>query len=138
MIDIKYFDPDKLAAAMENDCPEVLFVLLHGSTAESGLVKPGSDIDIAVYLDRPIDLDLYSRIASVVSRATDDIAEPDIGILNKEDPVYRFEALTGRLLFTRDDELYHSFFSLTCREYESQLVDYEIQRKYRLEYNRSA
>ena len=60
-------------------------------------------------------------------------ADPDIGILNGAEPIYRFEALKGRLLFCRDEERYLDFFSLTCREYESQIADYERQRRYRLE-----
>ena len=55
----------------------------------------------------------------------------DIGFLNHAEPVYRFEALRGRLLFTRNVETYLRFFSLTCREYESQLADYERQYRYR-------
>ena len=56
----------------------------------------------------------------------------EIGFLNDAEPVYRFEALKGRLLFTRDRNEYLSFFALTCREYESQLVDYERQYRYRM------
>ena len=55
----------------------------------------------------------------------------DIGILNSAEPIYRFEALKGRLLFARDQERYVTFFSKTCREYESQMFDYERQLKYR-------
>ncbi len=58
--------------------------------------------------------------------------ECDIGILNNAEPVYRFEALRGKLLFARDYEAYLKFYSLTCREYESQLADYERQHRYRL------
>ena len=36
-------------------------------------------------------------------------------------------------LFARNAEQYAAFFSLTCREYESQMIDYEKQRRYRRE-----
>ena len=60
-------------------------------------------------------------------------AEADVGFLNRAEPVYRFEALKGKVLFCRDQETYVKFFSLTCREYESQIADYERQRQYRIE-----
>jgi thiamine monophosphate kinase len=57
----------------------------------------------------------------------------DAGILNSAEPVYRFEALKGRLLFVHDRVGYAAFYSLTCREYESQMASYERQRLYRQE-----
>lgn len=62
--------------------------------------------------------------------------ECDVGVLNDADPVFRFEALRGQLLFTRDRERYLDVYSLTCREYESQMADYERQHRYRLEARR--
>jgi hypothetical protein len=47
--------------------------------------------------------------------------------------VYRFEALKGRLLFARDRDFLAEFHSLTCREYETQMIHYARQRRYRLE-----
>ena len=135
---VKCFDFDSLADALQGECPEILFALLHGSTAQSGIINPGSDIDVAFYLDRPLDLELYCKISGVITNSINDVAEADIGVLNEADPIYRFEALKGRLLFARDKELYYRFFSFSCREYEAQMIDYEIQHKYRLEYRRSA
>lgn len=125
------FDIKKLSAQIQKACPQAVFALLHGS-AKDGKVNPGSDIDIALYIKGQPSLDLYSNASQAVSEVCPN-AEPDIGILNNAEPVYRFEALKGRLLFNNDLETYLHFFSLTCREYESQLADYQRQHKYRLE-----
>lgn len=133
------FDPDRLSRELEQRLPCIAFAYLMGS-AKEGLVEPHSDLDLAVYLDPKSPeqdssfdfLDFYST----TQRLVEEIVGPvrcDLGILNKAEPVYRFEALKGRLLFSRNEELRASFYSLTCREYEHQLFDYERQRRYRLE-----
>jgi hypothetical protein len=45
----------------------------------------------------------------------------------------RFEPLKGRLLFARDMNRFLDAYSLACREYESQMRDYERQARYRLQ-----
>ena len=123
------FDPAVLAARMRETCPEVVFACLMGSACD-GAVKPGSDVDLALYLESPPTLDLYGRVDEPVQSVAPG-AFCDVGWLHRAEPVYRFEALKGRLLFTREDETFASFFSLTCREYEEQLADYERQYAYR-------
>ncbi|MEA2013069.1 MAG: nucleotidyltransferase domain-containing protein [Verrucomicrobiota bacterium] len=118
----------KLGNSLKKEFPSILFAFLYGSTAQNGCLKNASDIDVAVYLNKTLDIDLYARISEVVAKGIGNILEPDIGILNNADPIYRFEVLKGQLLFSRDMEFYYSFFSLTCREYESQMIDYEIQK----------
>ena len=123
------FDVQTLADKIKESSPEVIFAFLMGS-ARDGIVVQDSDVDIALFISGKASLKLISKISDLVdSLATG--AETDIGFLNEADPVYRFEALKGRLLFCRDEEKYLDFFSLTCREYESQIADYEIQKKYR-------
>jgi len=161
------FDPEQLAREMKERLPAVVFAYLMGSAAEGlsesvaegvgrkaveagdegvaeegteGLVRPHSDLDLAVYLDpkclqKGSSFDLL-EFYSTAQQVVEDVVGPvrcDLGILNGVEPVYRFEALCGRLLFSRDEDLRASFFSLTCREYEHQLFDYERQRRYRLE-----
>lgn len=125
------FDPEALAEKLQRECSEIVFALLMGSAAE-GMIGPGSDLDIAVYVkDKPTGktyLHITEAIDSLVPGA-----DVDLGILNGNEPVYRFEALKGRLLFTRDQETWLHFFSLTCREYEHWMYHYEKQRRYRLE-----
>ena len=125
------FDIEKLSDALQNACPAIFFALLHGS-AKDGQVNAGSDIDIALYIDGKATLETYISAADAV-RQVCPAAEPDIGILNNAEPVYCFEALKGKLLLNKDMETYLRFFSLTCRQYESQMADYVRQHKYRLE-----
>jgi hypothetical protein len=125
------FNPDALAAILMAGLPEAVFCLLMGS-ATGGTVAAGSDLDLAFYLSERPSLEFYGRVAGAVRSLLPDV-RCDTGILNAAEPVYRFEALKGRLLFARDEERYLSFFSRTCREYESQMADYERQLRYRLE-----
>ena len=122
---------EKLSQSLRKECPEIIFAILHGS-AQNGTVKEGSDIDIALYIKGKADFELYMRIYKICI-STIRGCEPDIGILNNAEPIYRFEALKGKLLFSRDEDKFLDFFSLTCREYENQMADYERQRKYRIE-----
>lgn len=125
----KVFDPDALGRELSRDCPETVFALLHGS-ARDGRIWPGSDVDIAVWQAGPVTLDQIARIQALLDHLVPGV-RLDLGRLNGADPVYRFEALRGRLLFCRDRETYYRFFSLACREYESQMASYERQRRYR-------
>ena len=125
------FDPDELARTLEERVPEIIFAYLLGSAAD-GTVGPHSDLDLAVYLEEKPTLSLYTDIEKICSEVVGPV-RCDIGIVNNAEPVFRFEALKGRLLFTRDRERWLTFYSRTCREYEHQLFDYERQRRYRLE-----
>jgi predicted nucleotidyltransferase len=125
-------DFDTLGKALEQHVPEIEFACIMGSAAEKGLVKSRSDLDLAVYLKGKPCLDIIEKVQELC----EDVVGPvrcDIGFLRNAEPVYRFEALKGRLLFTRDDDLWFDFYSLTCREYETQMVHYERQRRYRME-----
>jgi predicted nucleotidyltransferase len=122
---------ETLSQSLKKECPEIIFAILHGS-AQNGTVKEGSDIDIALYIKGKADFELYTRIYKIFDSLIRG-CEPDIGILNNAEPIYRFEALKGKLLFSRDEDKFLDFFSLACREYENQMADYERQRKYRIE-----
>lgn len=125
------FDPEQLARTLEERVPEIIFAYLLGSAAD-GTVNPHSDLDLAVYLDRKPSLTLYTAIEEICSEIVGPV-RCDIGIVNNAEPVFRFESLKGKLLFTRDRERWLTFYSRACREYEHQLFDYERQRRYRLE-----
>ena len=124
------FDVHKLADLLKQQCPQVCFALLHGS-AKDGQVKRAGDIDLALFIEGKPTLELYEKVSNCVEAVAHGV-QCDTGILNNAEPVYRFEALKGRLLFFRDQEKYLHFFSLTCREYESQVADYQRQQRYRL------
>ncbi len=127
-------DPDGLGRTLQEALPEAVFAYLLGSASAGGAVPPHGDLDVAVFLapnSRP-DLSLYSRAQQACERSVG-LVRCDLGILNRAEPVYRFEALKGRLLFCRDRETSLRFYSLSSREYEHQLFHYEKQRRYRLE-----
>jgi len=124
------FHVHKLADLLKQNCPQICFALLHGS-AKDGLLKQTGDIDLALFIEGKPTLELYEKVSKCVEAVAPG-RQCDIGILNNAEPVYRFEALRGRLLFFRDQEKYLHFFSLTCREYESQVADYQRQQRYRL------
>ncbi len=129
------FDIKKLVELIKEKCPEIIFAFLHGS-AKNGEVAKGSDVDIAVFLSEKPTLDFYTKIIDIVEKNLQG-AQADISILNNADPVLRFEALKGKMLFCRDKEKYAGFFSLTCREYEDQMFSYERQLKYRKEFKKT-
>ena len=130
--DYLYFDVKTLSEVIKGKFTEVVFAYILGS-ASAGNVQPYSDLDLAVYLETNPNLDFYTELQQVCAQVVGPV-KCDVGILNNADPVYRFEALKGHLLFTRNREKWLTFYSRTCREYEHQLYDYEKQRLYRLEY----
>ncbi len=125
------FQPAILADMLKSAIPDIIFAYLMGSAA-CGQIKPHSDIDIALYIHSKPSFDIISQTQIIVDKYVGPV-RADVGFLNGAEPVYRFEALKGKLLFTRDQSRWLDFYSITCREYESQLVDYERQRRYRLE-----
>lgn len=54
---------------------------------------------------------------------TDDI---DLVILNDANPILRFEAVSGKRLFCRDLSAMASFVSLTAREYEDEMAQWQM------------
>jgi hypothetical protein len=130
------FDSEALGRALRAECPELAFALLMGS-ARDGVVPPGGDLDLAVSLDIELSLPLVERISAIAQRLAPGV-EIDIGRFDRADPVYRFEALKGRLLFARNMGRFLDVYSLACREYETQMRDYERQARYRLERNGAA
>jgi len=131
-----HFSVETLAEALEAALANVVFAYIHGSSA-GGTVAPHSDIDLAFYLDGKPDLDFYDRVLDACRPLTGDL-RVDIGILNSAEPIYRFEVLKGTLLFCRDQERWLTFYSVTSREYEHQVWDYERQRRYRVEAHRGS
>ena len=126
------FSKEILADCLQEKLPGVVFAYLLGSSAAEQQVKPYSDLDIALYLSGKRDISLLSTVQEICEECVGPV-RCDVGFLNSAEPVYRFEALKGSLLFTRDMETWLRFYSVTCREYESQMFHYEKQRRYRLE-----
>jgi predicted nucleotidyltransferase len=109
---------------------EIDFALLFGS-AQSGVLGKKSDIDLGVYLNRPVTPELILLIVKSVENTVS--ADCDLTILNTASEILRFEALKGRVLFVRDNKIdeYAHFYSLTCREYEDTMAWMKRQKTYR-------
>ena len=125
------FDVAALGSDLKEACPAVGFALLMGS-ARDGTVPAGGDLDIALHLGGRPTQGVLLAVVEVAERQVPGV-HCDVGVLDGDEPVYRFEALKGTLLFARDREQYLRFFSVTCREYESQLAESERQYRYRTE-----
>jgi predicted nucleotidyltransferase len=125
------FSVEDLGAAIERACPEVLFAYLMGSAA-NGHVAVGSDLDVALYVRDRLSWKTLRTVQEIVDGMLPGV-HCDAGALNQAEPIYRFEALKGRRLFVRAPEDFLRFYSLTCREYEDQMADYERQLRYRVE-----
>ena len=52
----------------------------------------------------------------------ENIEKIDIVILNTANPILAFEALSGKMLTCQNREEYETFFSLTCRLYEDEMM----------------
>lgn len=125
------FAPDALSRRLRRDHPKIVFALLLGSATDC-TVRPGSHLDLALFSkESPGSDQLYEIICTVEDVVPG--APVDVGILNENEPVYRFEGLKGRRMFTTDQEAWLHFYSITCREYKHWMWHYEKQRRYRLE-----
>jgi predicted nucleotidyltransferase len=108
----------------------IAFALLFGSSKEGRLIKDNADIDIALYLSDKPSADMLAEIVGLCQDAIqyDNI---DLVVLNDSDPILSFEALSGKLLVCNNEETYLSFFSLTCRQYEDEMLRIERSISYR-------
>jgi uncharacterized protein len=82
------------------DDPRVLGVFLFGSQAD-GTATPRSDIDLAVLFDCELSLNEELAFETAVSTVldTDDV---DVVNLNRAKLLFRFRAISGKLLYARD------------------------------------
>jgi len=124
-------NPQLIADSIRNNFPDIAFAYLFGS-AKEGVVKNGSDIDIAVYYKGS---DAFIRLT--VTEVLEQIVGRDIPIdvveLQKANTLLAFEAISGNLLFVRDNEMenYADFYTLTWRKYEDEAYRMKKQLEYR-------
>ena len=119
-----------IKSLLESQYPQILFALVMGSASE-GTIAKYSDLDVAVYLEKKGGWELLSSVMQSIGDLHQGV-RCDVGVLNNAEPVYCYEALKGKLLFTRDQERWLTFYSVTCREYETQIFHYQKQLQYRL------
>lgn len=123
-------DFDGIKSLLESEYPQVVFALIMGSASEGTIAKK-ADLDLAVYLEKKVGWEVLSSVMQSIGDLHKG-ARCDLGVLNNAEPIYRYEAIKGRLLFTRDQERWLTFYSVTCREYETQIFHYQKQLQYRL------
>ena len=94
-----------------------------GSTRE-GIIRPGADIDIGVLFARMPSID---ELADLRAALQDALAfdEIDLVVLNNASPILRFEAVSGRPVYVADNEARATFVSLTAREYEDEMAQWQ-------------
>src|SRR3989442_13754187 len=90
---------DKAAPVLAS-MPNVLAAWVFGS-AQEGRIRAGSDLDIGVLFAAPPSLDALADLRADLQEAWhfDNI---DLVVLNNASPIFRFEAMRGRLLFCSD------------------------------------
>jgi predicted nucleotidyltransferase len=93
---------------------------LFGS-AKEGIVRAGSDVDIAVLTDGRLSLDDQLGLCHDL-QLTLGVEGIDLICLNDASPILAFEAICGRLLFRRAPDVHAAFSSLTARQYEDEMA----------------
>jgi predicted nucleotidyltransferase len=101
---------------------KILAVWAFGS-ARNGILRPGSDLDIAIWWAEMPSLDDLADLRAGLQAATG-IEEIDLTTLNRANAWLRFEAVCGRLLFYRDLGQVAAFGSLAAREMEDERAFY--------------
>ena len=108
-------------------------VFVFGSS-QDGLVKKGSDLDIAILLEGKLEvnekLNLYSDLCSFLVS----IDNVDMVVLNDVDAILAFEAIKGRKIIDNNSELTAGFCSYISRVYEDTMVNVEYQNNLRKNY----
>lgn len=104
--------------------PKIVAVWAFGS-AMDGMMREGGDVDTAVLTTTPLTFDKQLTLLGRLQAAlhTDDI---DLVILNDANPILRFEAVSGKRLFCRDLSAMAGFVSLTAREYEDEMAQWQM------------
>lgn len=116
------------------------FIILHGSYATRRTHK-GSDLDIAALAIKEMkfgqELKLYSELARIFGNNAK--CELDFKVLNKVDPLFRYEVIQKGVLLYGNETAYEEFKAFACRAYEDtrDLRDLEkyLSQKYQLHLN---
>jgi predicted nucleotidyltransferase len=121
-----------LASELYKQFPEVLFAYIFGS-AKSGRIKPGGDVDVAVWIRDPDrKMELIPKLVGLVDSHSHG-ASCDLVFLNDSSDQLAFGILQGTILFIRDEarEFHSGFYSETCRNYEDRVAWMKKQLQYR-------
>ncbi len=113
-------DMAALTAALAADRRVVLAVIF--GSARDGTVRKGSDVDIGVLLSPELThLEFYAFYNEMAARLS---AIPDLDLidLNHAGAVLAFEALCGRRILVRDNDMAAAFSSQVARQYEDDML----------------
>jgi predicted nucleotidyltransferase len=111
--------------------PDLIAAWVFGS-AQTGRIRPNSDLDLALLFRKNPSLEELADLRAALQEALhfDDI---DLVVLNEASPITRFEAVSGRPVYTRDPSARAGFVSLTAREYEDAMAFLQLGLRYRAE-----
>lgn len=96
---------------------DIIFAYLFGSYAK-GRPHKNSDIDVAVYLKEPVNI--FNRKIELIDLISEITKKNDVDlvILNQAKPFVVYSILkTGKLLFSKDEELRINFEGKNIKEY---------------------
>jgi predicted nucleotidyltransferase len=105
------------------EAADVIAVWAFGS-AQHGQVAPGSDADVAVWFEASPPFEQQLALLARLQEALG-LDEIDLVVLNDANPILRFEAISGQMLYCRDRNRCAGFASLTAREYEDAMAFWE-------------
>ena len=119
-----------IASAIKGSFPEIPFAHIFG-TAANGVVKAGSDIDIAIWYNGT-DPFIKVKVLETIEPFVKNIPVDIINICNAN-PLLAHEVLTGNILFVRDEQksFYASYYSRIAAEYEDKIYWIQKQLQYR-------
>ncbi|MCA9932119.1 MAG: nucleotidyltransferase domain-containing protein [Anaerolineales bacterium] len=119
---LKTIDWNKSQTALQSTL-KVIAAWAFGSAID-GKVRPGADADIGILTESPLtfdeQLDLIGKIQTALQ-----FENVDLVVLNTANPILRFEAVSGRRLYCRDTAKMAAFVSLTAREYEDEVAQWQ-------------
>lgn len=108
---------------------DIVFAYIFGSYVQ-GKMRADSDIDIAIYLEKKIDIDTYLEIKAYLSETFK--REIDLIILNNATPLLKYEIYKNNiLLFARDKSIETNYKVKTLFEYS------DMKKYLDLSYNRT-
>ncbi len=102
------------------EIPSVIAVWCFGS-AMGGIVKSGSDLDIAILFSSPPSFELLADIRTKLQELFN-MEDIDLLILNSANTISGMEAISGKPVFCKDINERAKFVSLLARQYEDDMA----------------
>lgn len=127
-----HFKLDELTKVLQK-FEEIAFAYIFGSS-QNEVINEGSDIDIAVYLIKnEKELELRLQIIAELEKIVPSFSNYDLVVLNSANSILAMQAIQGKLLFVKDEfkDVYASFYSQTCRQFEDDSFWMKKQLEYR-------